>query len=189
MSATSDRCRDRPFVLFADDDPHILAMLVVAAEHRGWCADTATSARQILDKVNAHCGERGTCYDAIVADVNYFAQPGEEEDAGQYRMTGITAAHRIKEKYRDLPIVFISAFGSTLMRDEARSVSEDFFDKPFDPMKLLDRVGELVEFTTRALGGPGHRTATGDLKAPRVVEEVQALIRQMNEDTKARRAS
>lgn len=182
MSAASTRCKDRPFVLFADDDPDTLGFLKYAAERRGWCADTAKSAREILDKVNKHCSEGGSCYDAIVADVHYFDSP--TEDVGQYRMTGITAAGQIKEKYKDLPIIFISAFGSTLMRDEARSVSDDFFDKPFDTDALLDRVEQLIEFTTRALGGPGRRTPTGDLKVPRVVEEVQAHIRV----EKARRA-
>jgi CheY-like chemotaxis protein len=184
MSATvknNDRCRDRPFVLFADDDDDILLMLKVSAERRGWCADTASSAREILAKVNNHCSTGGTCYDAIVADVHYFSAT----EAAQYRMTGISAAAQIKEKYPDLPIVFITAFTSVLMRDEALSVGDGFFSKPFEIHALLDRVQQLIEFTTKALGGPGRRKSTGDLTVPAAIEEVQAEMKAEQERKRA----
>lgn len=187
MSSASKRCKDRPFVLFADDDPSILEMLKVAAEIRGWCVDTATTAREILQKVNEHCGEMGTCYDAVVADVHYF----DTKDTGQYRMTGISAAQQIRQKYKDLPIIFMSAYGSVLMKDEALTVGDAFFDKPFEKKgqsveDLLDRVQQLIEFTSFALGGPGHRTAHKDpLRVPQVIEDVAEGVRA----EKARRAS
>lgn len=174
-------CKDgNPYVLIADDDPDILSMLKFSAENRGWCVDTASTAREILSKVNEHCGSQGTCYDAIVADVNYF---DHNPEAGP-RLTGITAASEIKKQYPDLPIVFMSAFRSQMTKDEAMKVGEDFFEKPFDEQtsrsiaQLLNRVETLIDFTTQALGGPGHRKQTGELlRVPTIIDEAMSEVR------------
>jgi DNA-binding response OmpR family regulator len=174
-------CKDgNPYVLIADDDPDTLTMLKYFAEKRGWCVDTASTAREILEKVNEHCGRLGTCYDAVVADVNYFdANPGNGP-----RYTGISAASEIKKEYPDLPIVFMSAFRSQMTKDEALKYGDDFFDKPFDEKTtrsvdmLLNRVETLISFTTQALGGPGKRRAAPQpLKIPTIIEEAMAEVR------------
>lgn len=132
-------------ILFADDSVDTLDLLKLMARGLGWTGDYVTSASGIIDAVNRNCQEGGPCYDAIVADINYFnAGPGP-------RMTGITAAREIRKVHPNVPIVFISAYSNSLIREEVRRVGAQLVDKPFEFDQLFARVRELVRWHRAAL--------------------------------------
>jgi DNA-binding response OmpR family regulator len=171
-------CAGRPFVLFADDDPLVLKALVRGAEKRGICADTATTAREILHKVNKHCGEWGNCYDMVVADVNYMDAQGKRS-----LLTGITAGDQIRRSYPDLPILYVTGFASSMVRQQIRKQGADVVEKPFEIEALLDRVMMTLAVAGSDYQGPerrnksinqsGHTRRRTDrpLEVPKVVEK------------------
>lgn len=143
----SDPQRDIPFVLIADDDADTLNILVLLAESKGWRVDTATTAREIIAKVNHHCSVEGRCYDAILSDVNLAdKQPGP-------RLTGISAVGEIRKSWAHIPVVFYSAFLNAVMRDEIKRLGNaDAVEKlgrasyggaSTDPIGVIEKV-ELV---------------------------------------------
>jgi CheY-like chemotaxis protein len=120
-----------PFLLFADDEPDILGVLVQAAELKGYRYKTATTPEEILAQVNEHCAQEHTCFDALVLDVHYKTALARE--------TGIGAVRAIRRKFPNLPVIFITAYNSTLTRNEALAVGQEVIVKPFDPMYVLNR--------------------------------------------------
>jgi CheY-like chemotaxis protein len=124
----------RPRVLIADDHEDILAALVMAAEQRGWDIKTARSAQEIIDRVNEHCGAEGRCFDALILDIHYWKQDPEAP-----RLTGIHAVRKIRRQYPNLAVVFITAYNTRLVRDEALAVGNEVILKPFDPFYVLNR--------------------------------------------------
>jgi FOG: CheY-like receiver len=139
-------------ILFADDSDDMLSLLKFAAERRGWEGDYVSSASGIIEAVNRNCGEGQPCYNAIVADVNYFSeQPGP-------RMTGITAAREVRDVHPNVPIVFITGFSNSLIREEVRRIGgAELFEKPVEIEELLDRVQELIKWIPCAYEGEERR--------------------------------
>lgn len=126
-------------LLIADDNIDTLNLLMFKTESLGWKGTAVSSASQILESIN-DCTNKGQCYDAIIADVNYYDnQPGP-------RMTGITAVREIRKVMPDIPVIFITAYINSIMREEIRRVHAELVPKPFDLDFLFDRVNELVRW-------------------------------------------
>jgi CheY-like chemotaxis protein len=144
--------RRPPFVLFADDDPDTLIVMCAAARRRGWICDTAATAREILEKFNEHCGSAGTCYDAFVMDINFRNDPHKVTHM-EPRLTGITAAKEIRRQFANIPIVFYTGSGNTLVQKQAEragGLASEFIVKPADIFKVLDRVEILMSWVARS---------------------------------------
>jgi CheY-like chemotaxis protein len=124
-------------LLIADDHVDTLELLRTKVRLLGWTGTFVTNASAIIEAMNT-CSTQGNCFDAIIADVNYFDnQPGP-------RLTGITAAREIRKVRSDIPIIFITAFVNSIMREEIRRVHAELVPKPFDIDQLFARVKELV---------------------------------------------
>jgi len=122
-------------VLFADDSQDTLDLLATMTEGLGWTGSKfVVTATQMIDAVN----QSEYVYDAIVADINYF-----NAEAG-HRITGITAAREIRKVMPNVPIVFISAYVTSIIREEVRRVCAEIVEKPFDIEKLFIRISQLV---------------------------------------------
>jgi len=121
-------------VLFADDSQDTLDMLKFMADGVGWHGIYVRSASQMIEVVN-HID----MLDAIVADINYF----NNEEPGP-RITGITAAREIRKILPSIPIVFISAYVTSIIREEIRRVSAEVVEKPFDLKQLFTRLTQLI---------------------------------------------
>lgn len=134
-------------VLFADDSPDTLELMKYMANSLGWRGDYVNSVSGIIEAINLNCVGEKRPYDAIVADVNYFnTQPGP-------RLTGITAARSIRKVRPDVPILFVSAYVDSIMREEARRVNAEIISKPVDLDLLFDRISQLIYWHRLAISG------------------------------------
>lgn len=124
-------------LLIADNNAETLEMLAYKAQLMGWKAITVASASGIISAMNQSVQE-GPEFDAIIADVNFFDnQPGP-------RLTGITAVREIRKVRPDIPIIFITAYSNSIMREEIRRVRAELMQKPFDINLLFGRTAQLV---------------------------------------------
>lgn len=130
-----------PYLLIADDAPDTLTMMEAATRLRGWRCETATSPEEIERAVNLRCdgpeSERD-CFDALVLDIHY--------KTAESRQTGISIVRPIRRRWPQLPIIFITAFTSMLVRNEALEVGQELITKPFDPAFVLDRVQSWIDW-------------------------------------------
>lgn len=146
---TPDR---RPYsVIFADDDPDTLEMLFIVGRHQGWEVETATTAEELLAKVEERCLSARQCFDIVVTDVSFF-------NAGQPGVSGITAGRQLERAFPNLPILFLTGYGGLLTRDNIKQISTaDYLEKPAEPRNLIARIEYLIRFTSNRYEGPERR--------------------------------
>lgn len=170
--STNGKCEDvrPPHILVADDDEDTLALFEIYARMRQWQITTAASARELIEKVNTHCSEDGSCYDIIIADINY---KNKRPDAGP-RITGITAIARVREKWPNVSVMFYTGYLNRLVKDEIEAlpgspdattdIIEKAKDENSDINAVLDRAARIVEFTKLIPFYQGHerRHSTGE---------------------------
>ncbi|MDQ3756252.1 MAG: response regulator [Actinomycetota bacterium] len=116
-------------VLVVDDDPVIQKLLQVNFEMEGYSVITAGDGEEGLAKAQA---ERP---DAVVLDV---MMP---------KMDGLEVARRLKgdPETQGIPIVLLSAKAQQAdIQAGTATGAEEYLTKPFDPLELLQRVGELI---------------------------------------------
>lgn len=117
---------DTPVLWVVDDDEDIREMLDVMAITAGWQARTFPSAEAFLD---AYDRQYNAC---LLLDVQL---PG---------MSGLALLRRLHASI-DLPIIVLSGHASVRMAVEAlRLGAEDFFEKPFDINRLLNRIQQVL---------------------------------------------
>ena len=117
----------RPIVAIVDDDRRVLDSLAMLMESAGYTPQSFTSAEQFLQSpalAAAAC---------VIADVR---MPG---------LDGLELQRRIRLVRPELPVVFISAHGDDVVRDQAlRDGATAFFDKPFDGAALLTAITKAL---------------------------------------------
>jgi len=116
-------------VLLVDDDPVILKLLRVNFEMEGYLVVSATDGQEALQAARA---ERP---DVVLLDVMMPVMDGLD----------VSRALRAGEATRDLPIILLSAKAQA--SDLERGVeagADDYITKPFDPLELLERVGQVL---------------------------------------------
>lgn len=119
-------------LLLADNDQATLQILEFYAEKLGWKFVSTTTAEGIINAVNEKCAA-GNCFDAIVTDIKY--------DTG---INGITAARAVRKIEPNVPIIFISGYSGSIIREEVRRVQAELFAKPLDYESLFVRIGTLI---------------------------------------------
>lgn len=140
-------------VLFADDDRDTLNLLKFIAGLHGWNAVDVECVEEVLNAVND-----GPRFDAIVMDINYAGQFGVP------MLTGITAAREIRKIRPNVPIVFITAYSNSIIREEIRRVNAELIPKPFNQDELFNRLTRLIYWHRAAMlntyDGPERRTSS-----------------------------
>ncbi|GIL40800.1 response regulator [Roseiterribacter gracilis] len=127
---------ERPRVLYVEDEPDIQTIARLALETIGrFVVEMCGSGEAAL--AAAKTGER---FDLVLLDV---MMPG---------IDGPTTLQRLREipGFETVPVVFMTA---KVQPDEIKRWRElgavDVFEKPFDPMSLAARVGEVLGRTNR----------------------------------------
>lgn len=142
---------DRPRVLFADDNRDILQALVLTALAEGWYADGADTAEGVLELVNRNCRPLLGCYDLIVTDVSFSHH-------GVLGMTGISAARSIREKYPDLPILFLTGYDGPMTRENVKDIPNADVQQKGIPMgELMRRIRRVIRWKAVRYTGPERR--------------------------------
>ena len=116
-------------IMIVDDEEDIRVSVSNIFEISGYEVIKAEDGYDCLDKL-----EYGTP-DIVILDI---MMPG---------MNGWDVAARIKEnpKWNDIPIVFLTAKGDEMSIGMGGLASEEYIVKPFDIIKLKDRVEEILE--------------------------------------------
>ena len=122
------RERRPKLVAIVDDDASVLRSLKNLIESAGLNAKCFGSAEEFLD--SGVCPETG----CLITDIR------------MPRMSGLELQARLKADKCKVPIIFITAHGDARMRVQAmREGAVEFFTKPFDDVRLLDKVRIALE--------------------------------------------
>ena len=119
-------------VLVVDDDPVIQKLLQVNFQMEGYEVVLAGDGVEAIEKA------REVHPDLIVLDV---MMP---------RMNGLEAAEKLKADSATsaIPIIILSAKAQEVDVKAGKATGvEEYMTKPFDPLELLARVGELIDRT------------------------------------------
>lgn len=107
-------------------------MLEAALGRAGFEVETATNGTDMLGRLDA--AQRVDRAPHIV--VSDICMPG---------LTGLDVLSRIRQRYPDLPVILITAFGDALTHRRARALGAvDVIDKPFDLGLLFRRVQDVL---------------------------------------------
>ncbi|WP_022665636.1 sigma-54-dependent transcriptional regulator [Desulfospira joergensenii] len=114
-------------ILVVDDDPNILAVLetrLSAAGFRVLQAGDAASASRILKQ---------TPVDLLVSDVK------------MPRKSGMELFKEIRETLPDLPVIFLTAYGTIPDAVDAIKLGAvDYISKPFDGRELIEKINQIL---------------------------------------------
>jgi len=122
-------------ILLVDDDPDFLEMHSAVLKHKGYDVDTARSSKECLEKL------QDAQPDVVILDVMM-----EQFDAG------FKASVKIKEKYKDLPVMLLTSIGAqtglefSSNADVLKLTGADvLLDKPVSPKVLIDEIEKLIQ--------------------------------------------
>jgi DNA-binding response OmpR family regulator len=116
-----------PRILLVDDDPHILELLTLRLESKGYCVATA------LDGEKAYPLFQTFQPEAIVCDI---VMP---------HMDGPTFCRRLRSEGSQVPFLFLTAKGQARDKLEALSAgADDYLVKPFDAGELFSRLAAVL---------------------------------------------
>lgn len=117
-------------ILVVDDEPDILLTVGQMLEMSGYEVVRAKNGNECIDKLN----ESETDPDLIILDI---MMPN---------VSGWDVAAKIKEnpKWKDIPIVFLTAKGDTMSVGMGGLAAVDYIVKPFDIKDLATRVKKIL---------------------------------------------
>ena len=125
-------------VLIVDDERNIRLTLSLALEALNISADTASSGEEALQKLQEKY------YKLMLLDLKL---PG---------MDGLEVLRQVSDKYPDLMVIMITAYGSIEVAVEAMRIgAADFLQKPFDPNAVRDMVSRVLQ--TAPEGRPARK--------------------------------
>jgi CheY-like chemotaxis protein len=121
-------------VLLVDDDKDFLEMHTAVLEHRGYEVITAQSSTECMQRLEEMKP------DIVILDVMM-----EQFDAG------FKASEKIKQKYKDLPVMLLTSIGAQTNLDFSSSEevlkvtgADVLLDKPVSPKVLIDEIERLT---------------------------------------------
>jgi DNA-binding response OmpR family regulator len=128
---------DRVHVLVADDEPHLGRIVQLKLEQGPFRVTIAYDGQETLDALGTHDDVRLLLLDLMMPRVSGL---------------DVLAAVRGDVRWRDLPVVVLTAAGEASAREQAAELgATDVMTKPFSPKRLFARVAELTG-TPLALG-------------------------------------
>ncbi len=110
-------------VLLVEDNEPARRFIRRILHRAGYSVTEASSAEEALAICHDHA-----CPDILISDV---IMPG---------MTGVELATRLHEKWKSLPILFVSGYVDDVLADWPYDTTHDLLLKPFTPDALLDRM-------------------------------------------------
>ena len=133
-------------VMVIDDDPVIVRLLEVNLRLDGYEVETASRGEEALERAAA------TGPDLVILDV---MMPG---------LDGWETCRRLREQpaFARTPVIFLSARAQDDDRTKGLALgSVSYVTKPFDPVRLMELVRDLLAGDERAAEDPGHEAGAG----------------------------
>jgi len=138
-------------VLFAEDSDQTVNIFKEVTHSLGWRGLFVSNAVEMINAVNNLLTDN-LDLDAVVADISFLSGP---------QLTGLTAAREIRKAMPNVPVIFISAYVTSIIREEVRRVGAEIIKKPFDVESLFVRLSQLVYWnrlvTAKAYEGEDRR--------------------------------
>ena len=152
-----ERATEPARILLVDDDPAICELLADALRPNGHQVDRAASAAEALASAETNRP------DLIVTDLRL----GDED--------GIELIDRLRDKFGDVPAIFITGYGDAKSLSEAsRRRPVEMLNKPLDLERLRDAVGAALQGRREGRQDYGLLSAT--------CEDLMATCRQLHTD-------
>ena len=114
-------------LLLADDEPQMRTLLKTILVQAGYAVISAVDGQEALELSRAY----SDAIDLVVSDI---VMP---------RMTGAELAEHIRHERPNTPVLLMSGHASGALLDYA--TSHDFIQKPFEPKKFIEQVGETLK--------------------------------------------
>lgn len=132
------------YILVADDDPNILALVADTLEAKGYIVHRAPNGGEALNRLT------DPTYVLLITDVQ------------MPQMNGVEVVQQLRNRGSKIPVVMMSSMATGLTKDRAaRLGSLVFLDKPFDPGALPGLVAEMLD-TKRPLLSRNRRVLVAD---------------------------
>src|SRR5438105_2988623 len=124
---------NRPRILAADDQQHILEAIELLLKREGYKVDTAQSPLLVREAL------AGTSYDSVLIDLNYTRDTASGQE-------GLDLLSDIVALDSTLPVIVMTAWGNVELAVEAmRLGARDFIQKPWENERLLSIIRTQVE--------------------------------------------
>lgn len=159
-------------LLVVEDDPEMSVLLRAIGERQGMFVETRSDAAHINEALESVRPA------VMLLDINLPGQNGLE----------VTRALRADPKYRELPIVLVSASTDVATRSAAFAAgADDFQSKPVSPEELMRRVERLLETQRQRQLALGIHPVTGLFLPSRALQvfdgELAAIAAEANPAT------
>ena len=118
---------DAPRILIVDDEDTVRAFLERVLRKAGYAIVTAANAPEALD-----IAARDGPFDLLLTDVMMPEMHGGE------------LAHRLRQQYPDLEVLYLTGFGDRLFKEKTIWEGEAFLDKPCTVNGLLEAVALVL---------------------------------------------
>jgi two-component system, NtrC family, response regulator AtoC len=157
-------------VLIADDEASLRKVLSSALKREGYDTVTVKNGEEALEVLEASVQpDTGEPFSLVISDVR---MPG---------MDGMTLLPRIKKRFKDLPVVMLTAHGTVDLAVQAlKQGAFDFITKPYERDELLAIVKKAIAHRDRderepTLGGGSddERTLVGS--SPRIQKVIEII--------------
>jgi DNA-binding NtrC family response regulator len=157
-------------VLIADDEASLRKVLSSALKREGYDTVTVKNGEEALEVLEASVQpDTGEPFSLVISDVR---MPG---------MDGMTLLQRIKKRFKDLPVVMLTAHGTVDLAVQAlKQGAFDFITKPYERDDLLAIVKKAIAHRDRderepTIGGAGddERTLVGN--SPRIQKVIEII--------------
>lgn len=119
----------KPLILLVDDEEDLLKVLAKFLQGAGFATASSTGGDQIWDVMHRQKP------DLILLDIRLP------------EISGITIFRDLRknEKFRDIPVIFISAIPSYQKHCLEDLKAQGFMQKPYQPEALLQKIREILE--------------------------------------------
>jgi CheY-like chemotaxis protein len=125
---------ERPRILLAEDHPETRALLASTLRAEGYEVVEASNGYEFLNVISEAWLRPSTRFpDLVVTDIR---MPGP---------SGLRVIEGLRSSYWSIPVIVITAFGDAETHAEAHRLgAHAVIDKPFDPVKLREKVSQLL---------------------------------------------
>lgn len=124
---------ERPRVLIADDQPHILEALQLLLKTEGYCLETASSPAIVLECLAS------SDFDSVLIDLNYTRDTTSGRE-------GLDLLASIRARDSQIPVIVMTAYANVDLAVEAmRRGANDFIQKPWENPRLLTVLRTQIE--------------------------------------------
>jgi CheY-like chemotaxis protein len=115
-------------VLVVEDDDLVRTMAVRVLHRNGYATVDAATEAEAEEKAATH----GVAIDLLLADV------------GLPRAGGPELADRLRQRWPNLQVLFMSGLGRTALAGQGIALDAAFLEKPFAPATLVERIDALL---------------------------------------------